>query len=271
MNCAATLPILLAAAAVGCAEAPLANQANAATANAATANATAQPTPAVEQVTLRATDGVAVFGSHYSAAAPRALILLFHQAESNRAEYREIAPRLAAAGYSALAIDQRAGGERFGARNATVDALGGSADFPAARADLEAALAWGATRRLPVILWGSSYSSALIFPVAAARPQGVAALLAFSPGEYIGEGDPVRAAAGRLTVPVFLTSASDPAEIAAVRPIHAALRGATKVHHVPAAGVHGSSTLIAEANAEGAEANWSAVLAFLQQVSASPR
>lgn len=50
------------------------------------------------------------------------MILLFHQAGSSKAEYATISPRLVAAGYSALAIDQRSGGELFGS-NETAAAL----------------------------------------------------------------------------------------------------------------------------------------------------
>ncbi len=69
-------------------------------------------------VQLKAADGVTVFGSYYRAERPKALILLFHQAGSSKDEYATIAPRLTAAGYSALAIDQRSGGSLFG-RNET--------------------------------------------------------------------------------------------------------------------------------------------------------
>ncbi|MBX9795833.1 MAG: alpha/beta hydrolase, partial [Sphingomonas sp.] len=56
------------------------------------------------------------------------MLLLFHQAGSSKDEYAAIAPQLAADGYSALAIDARAGGDLFGP-NQTVAALGGSADY----------------------------------------------------------------------------------------------------------------------------------------------
>jgi hypothetical protein len=51
-------------------------------------------------VTFNAKDGVKLFGNYYAAPNPKAIILLFHQAGSNKAEYATIAPRLVAAGYS---------------------------------------------------------------------------------------------------------------------------------------------------------------------------
>ena len=223
-----------------------------------------QPAAAVS-VTLTAADGVKVAGLHYRAPDPKAVILLFHQADSSKAEYATIAPRLVAAGYSALAIDQRSGGDVFGP-NQTAAALGHSADYAEAQRDLEAALAWGKRQGAPVILWGSSYSAALVFRVAA--DPAVKAVLAFSPGEYLGDGAPVAAAARRVKAPTFVTSASDPGEIAAAKTILAASPATTKRQHVPAQGVHGSSTLIPERNAIGAAANWDAVLAFLRSVDA---
>ena len=69
---------------------------------------------AAQPVTLKAADGVTVYGTYYPASEPKALILLFHQAGSSSGEYAAIAPRLARAGYSSLAIDQRVGGNLYG-------------------------------------------------------------------------------------------------------------------------------------------------------------
>lgn len=212
---------------------------------------------------LRASDGVWVFTHLYPAKKPKALILLFHQAGSSKDEYATIGPRLAAAGYSALAIDQRSGGDMFGP-NETVKALGHEGSYLEAKRDLEAALAWAAGQRVPVILWRSSYSSSLAFLVAAEHP--VKALLAFSPDEYFDGKPSVAAAARKLTIPVFVTSAQDPKEIAAARTLLDTVPGQTKQQFVPVhGGVHGSSILIPARNAGGAEEAWAAVLAFLDK------
>src|SRR5204862_37250 len=57
-----------------------------------------------EPVTLTAADGVKVAGVYTGVEKPKALILLFHQAESGRDEYATIAPRLATWGYASLRI-----------------------------------------------------------------------------------------------------------------------------------------------------------------------
>ncbi len=220
------------------------------------------PSPLV----IKAADGVAIHGALYAAPNPKAIILLFHQAGSGKGEYATIAPRLNALGYTALAIDQRSGGDLFGA-NETASAVSGQPSYLDAKADLQAALDWAKPQGKPIILWGSSYSSALVFLVAAENPGAVTALLSFSPGEYLGQPDLVRQSAAKLAVPVFVTSAKDAGEIAAAKAIVDAVPGTGKVQAVPAiAGVHGSSTLIAARNPAGAEDNWRAVETFLTRI-----
>ena len=227
---------------------------------------TAATQAGAERVSLQASDGITVHGLLYKAANPKALILLFHQAGSSKEEYATIAPRLVEAGYSALAIDQRAGDGMFGI-NETAEEFERKADYLEATPDLQAALDWARTQKLPIILWGSSYSSSLIFPLAAGQPQGIVALLAFSPGEYFDDKKMIRNAAAKVTVPVLIASANSKEEVSEADPIMSALpKSAANVRFVPEEGVHGSSTLIQSRNPKGAEANWRAVVAFLDKV-----
>jgi dienelactone hydrolase len=223
---------------------------------------------AAEPVTLTAADGVKVYGEFWPAAAPGApLILAFHQAGSSHAEYAPLAPRLNQAGFSVLAIDQRSGNGEFGGKNQTVAALGRSTTYDAALPDLEAALAWGRERAqgAPLLVWGSSYSAALVFVLAAKHAADIQGLLAFSPGEYLGKQGAVTEAARTLRLPMFVAQSSAKNEIDAARRILAKATGSTdKTQFVPARhGVHGSATLRADRNPAGAEENWAAVLAFL--------
>ena len=221
---------------------------------------------AAERLNLKADDGVAIYGLYYRAMHPKALILLFRQADSSKDEYAEIAPRLVGAGYSALAIDQRSGGRLFG-RNETAAKLGRPATYLDAKRDLEAALAWGEQQGSPVILWGSSYSASLVFLLAAEHPQSVKTVLAFSPGEYLEKPGTVRETAAHVTTPVFVTSSSDAEEISTARSILAASPAEIKEQYVPKqGGVHGSSTLLVSHNPKGAIANWQAVLSFIARV-----
>jgi dienelactone hydrolase len=220
-----------------------------------------------EPVTLKAADDVKIYGEYYKAEHPKALILLFHQAGSNRAEYATIAPRLVKEGYSALAIDQRSGGKLFGHPNETVTHFGHSGEYLDAEKDLEAALAWAGAQHLPVAIWGSSYSSSLVFLVAGKHPSEVKAVLSFSPGEYLGTPNMVQTAAAKVSAPLYVTSAKDDDEIAAAKAIVAAAASKSKTQFIPKiGGVHGSSTLRDDRNAKGSAENWTAVLGFLKTV-----
>lgn len=226
---------------------------------------------AQQDVTLTAADGVRISGTYYPAAKVSApIILLFHQAGSNRWEYAPIVPRLVTAGFSALAIDARHGDEMWGHKNETVARLGKEAGYIEALPDLEAALAW-ARKENPgrkVIVWGSSYSSCLVFVLAAKHPGEIAGLLSFSPAEYFQSNKTlVHDAAAKVNIPVFITSAKDAEEEEAARSIYDAVADKKdRVLFVPQiGGVHGSSTLRDDRNHEGAAENWTAVLAFLKQ------
>ncbi len=233
----------------------------------ATTNMVAAPDVAVvEDMTFRAGDGLTVFARRYDAQKPKAMILLFHQAGSSKDEYATIAPQLAAAGYSSLAVDARSGGTLFGV-NETAAALTSKPEYLDAQQDLQAALNWAESQKLPVILWGSSYSSSLVFPLAVANPGKIKAILAFSPGEYFDDKQLVGHAASQVDVPAFVTSASTAAEIAAARAIAQAVPGGRGQQFIPKVGVHGSSTLIKAKNPGGVDANWRAVMAFLSKVS----
>jgi dienelactone hydrolase len=221
----------------------------------------------VQALKLKAADGVTVYGKYYSAAHPKAVILLFHQAGSNSAEYASIAPRLTQEGYSALAIDQRAGGDMFGYVNQTQKEIGYNASYLEAVPDLEAALAYAAKQQLPIAVWGSSYSSSLVFLLAAKHPGEIKAVLAFSPGEYFDTPNMVQTFAAKVDLPIFVTSAKDKEEIAQAKIILAASPSKMKIQFIPQiAGVHGSSTLRSDRNPKGSVENWTAVLAFLNSV-----
>jgi len=220
-------------------------------------------------VRLRAQDGVMISALDYEAPRPTAIILLFHQAGSSKAEYATIAPRLVAAGYSALAIDQRSGGDLYGP-NETASHLRKPTTYEDAKLDLMAAFDWARTRHLPILLWGSSYSAALIFEVAAEHADQLGAILAFSPGEYLETDGEVTHAAARVHVPIYVTSSSDDDEIQVGRAILSASPAQTKIQFIPEFGVHGSSTLIEARNPKGAAENWSHVLSFLSGLSKPP-
>jgi dienelactone hydrolase len=225
---------------------------------------------AQQSVTLTAQDGTKVFGTYYPASNSSApIILLFHQAGSNRWEYAPIAPVLNTANFSSLAIDARHGGDMWGHKNETVVHLDHEGTYLESLVDLEAALAWARKQNgsRKVIVWGSSYSACLVFVLAAKHPGEIAGLLSFSPAEYFQNKSLVHDAAVKVNIPVFITSAKDREEEESARSIfNATADEKDRVLFVPrTAGVHGASTLRKDRNPDGTAENWSAVLAFLKQ------
>jgi dienelactone hydrolase len=219
--------------------------------------------------TLTAADKVKVFAAYYGTGdKSKPIVLLFHMAGANGAEYATIAPKLNALGFNALAVDQRSGGRAFGRANKTVNALGNSTAYRAALPDLQAALDWArANHAAKIIVAGSSYSASLVFLLAADNPGKIAGLMAFSPGEYLGRANTVRAAAAKLKdVAVFVTSASDRGEIAAARAIVDAVPGSAKTQFLPKHAPHGASALREDANPAGYKEMWAAVERFLRDL-----
>lgn len=220
--------------------------------------------PAMSQpVSFKSKDNVKIFANFEPAKGKtRGIVLLFHMAGSNKGEYAPLAPTLNRAGFATLAIDQRAGGDRWGEANQTAARAGGNPTFADAIPDLEAALTYAVKRRLgPIVLWGSSYSSALVFIVAARHPE-VKALLAFSPAEYI-EGYSISKEAAALSIPVYITSARDQSEVDSARLIANAISDKKAKLFVPDNGAHGSATLRVDVNPGGASENWREVMTFL--------
>lgn len=233
----------------------------------------ARPVRAQEQVQFKTADGVTIYANYYPAkASSQPMILLFHQAQSNRYEYSSIAPHLEALGFSCLAIDQRFGGTMFGEDNETdahmSKAAAQSHSVEGFEADLEAALAWAHAKNpgRKVILWGSSYSASLVFVIAAKHPAEVAGVLAFSPGEYFPNHPMlIEDAAKRVHVPVFITSENSADAVANATKIFEAVASSNKVHYSAKYAVHGSSTLLADRNPKGANVTWQVVMKFLTQ------
>jgi len=237
-------------------------------ANTAGANAAAATEIQGRPVWLQASDKLNVKGVYYQADHPKAIIVLFHQAGSSKGEYATIAPLLVEAGYSALAIDQRAGGGMYGT-NETVEQMpkDWKHSMEDAQADMEGAVQWAGRFGKPIILWGSSYSASLVIPLAHVYRDQVKAVLSFSPGEYFPDKQRIGRAAADLQVPIFITSAADPDEDAKAKAIAARVPDHLATLYAPKAGIHGSSTLIAAKDPDGADANWAAVTAFLDKLS----
>lgn len=223
---------------------------------------------APETIQLTASDGLTVTADVYRAvdASSSAWIVLAHQAMSSRGEYREIAPRLAAMGYNALALDQRSGRHFGNVVNETmIEARERNLEtgFLAAVPDIRAGVAWATSQTDgPVVLWGSSYSAALAIVLAGEDPGVVDAVIAMSPGEYLSAVSVTKAAAS-IRAPILIASAAS--ETARWRGIYAAIPEGAKRSFAPEdGGAHGSSALIA-GRSDQPEAYWTVIEAFLSE------
>ncbi len=143
-----------------------------------------------ETIHFTAEDGVKITADQYLISDSDApFIILFHQAGYSRGEYREIAPKLNKLGFNCLAVDQRSGKEVNGIINKTnkeAKKLKKSTEYIDAIPDLEAAYLYvkDEMKAKKIIVWGSSYSAALVFYLADKYPDGIDGVLSFSPGEY---------------------------------------------------------------------------------------
>lgn len=72
--------------------------------------------PAPRDVTIDAPDGAKLKATYYAAAKPGPAVILLHMCNSTRAGWAPLAPKLAAAGIHALALDYRGFGESAGPR-----------------------------------------------------------------------------------------------------------------------------------------------------------
>lgn len=177
--------------------------------------ATLVPAPAAP-ITLTATaaDGVTVYGTASFAALPDSapVIVLFHQGGSNaRAEYEPLVPWLNENGFRTIAWDLRVGGDIYGLNNRTADArlpvtpTSYCEGFPDMHAALDTSLEHSGSGQ--AIVWGSSYSGALVFHLAAEAPDKISRVISASPAN----GPPMvdclpQARLDELQTPAFVLS-----------------------------------------------------------------
>jgi len=178
-------------------------------------------------------------------------IVLFHQAGWSRGEYIEVAPKLNELGFNCMAIDQRSGKivnniENETAKRAAKRNL--SMNYPDAIPDLIAAIKYARKNFVKgkLIIWGSSYSSALVLKLAGENRKLCDAVLSFAPGEYFTRfGKPenwITQSAKNIEVPVFITSAKS--EKVYWTPIFEKIKSTNKHSFLPETeGNHGSRAL----------------------------
>ncbi len=198
-------------------------------------------------------------------------LLLCHQARWSRGEYRQTAPRLNAMGFNCMAIDQRSGEAANNIKNETAKAAkakGLGMSYLDARPDIVAALRHSRKEyaKGPLIVVGSSYSSALVLEIVGNEKKIADGVISFAPGEYFGKlgasGSFVRDGAKNLKCPVFITSAKK--EESSWRPIYKVIPSKTKTFYLPETkGNHGARALWKRF--DDSPGYWEALTAFLDE------
>lgn len=226
---------------------------------------------AQKTVHFNASDGIKITADLYMTSNTNApFIILYHQAGYSRGEYRNIAPKLNELGFNCMAIDQRSGKEVNGVINEThLEALklNKPTEYVDAIPDVEAAYQYVKLGIKPnkIIIWGSSYSAALVFFLGSAHYNGVDGILAFSPGEYFKiNGKEIKSYASKVECPIFITSAKNEEE--QWKGIYNAVKKEKKSFLPQTKGKHGSKALWKDNNSH--EAYWNAVKSFLLKIKA---
>ncbi len=222
-----------------------------------------------EKISFSSGDGIKVTADLYMTADSKApMIILYHQAGYSRGEYREIAPKLNALGFNCMAVDQRAGDSVNGVINEThreARSKNLPTEYLDALTDIEAAYVYVRHGLKPdkILLWGSSYSAALMFYMGSGHHKNLSGILAFSPAEYFKVNrKEIRDFARRVTAPVFISSARS--EYEEWKPIYEAVPGEKRSFLPEDEGRHGSKALWSDN--PGHELYWNAVEDFLDLV-----
>lgn len=222
-----------------------------------------------ETISFKANDGLEVTADLYmphESGAP--FIILYHQAGYSRGEYRTIAPKLNAMGFNCMAVDQRSGAEVNGIVNEThkkAVSKGLPTEYLDALPDIEAAYLYVKLGIKPnkIILWGSSYSAAMMFYMGSVHHNNLSGILCFAPGEYfrINNKD-LKTYASRITCPVFVTSAKN--EYSKWKGMYARINSEKSFFLPETEGKHGSKALWSDNSSH--QAYWTAVEQFLTKL-----
>lgn len=221
---------------------------------------------AQETITFKSRDGLLMTADMYEVKSDKPLILMCHQAGYSRGEYIETALKLNELGYSCLAIDQRSGSRVAGVPNETAQRAVDNrlpGDYLDARQDIEAAVDFAFEKsKKPIILMGSSYSASLVL-VIGKNSEKVAAIIAYSPGEYFQGELILKDEIQGLSKPTYITSARFEANN--VSTLVNRIKPEFVTHYVPnVKGLHGSKTLWK--STDGFEQFWDSLISFLESI-----
>lgn len=216
-------------------------------------------------------DGVEIIGDLFISAEKSPVILLFHQGGSNgRAEYESIIPRLLGMDCNVLSIDQRVGGQIYGKYNRTVANLSTNEfSYCDALPELLGALDFlnGTQLTGPRILWGSSYSAALVIQLASNSRLKIDRALAFSPSTNptAMKGCHPNQYFAVVQIPLLVLRPQSEMSERSIVQFEAATQHGHQVY-IAENGTHGSSMLVQERVTGDISKNWEIVESFLTKI-----
>lgn len=142
---------------------------------------------AQDKVTFMASDGLEVVANLYEIDSTYPYIILLHQSDYSKGEYKEIAISLLKLKYNCLAVDLRYGGTVNSVPNETAENAklnGMHREMYDSNIDIEAAIQYVYEKsNQEIILFGSSYSGTLALKIGKDNPK-IKAIIAYSPGEF---------------------------------------------------------------------------------------
>jgi len=201
---------------------------------------------AQQTLTFPSSDGLLITADLYLLDKSLPYIILFHQANFSRGEYRETAPKLMKLGYNCLAVDLRSGKEVNYIQNETA-ARARDKNLPVgyldAEKDMLSAIDYIKKQsKEKFVLLGSSYSASLALKIAKDNAK-VNAIVAFSPGEYFEQNLVLKVALAKLDKPVFIASTIN--EHPFIKEMMSGVSDNLITWWTPSkgAGIHGSSAL----------------------------
>jgi hypothetical protein len=218
-------------------------------------------------VTFTAGDGLVLTADKYITSTDNPYILLFHEQESSRGEFTDIARKLCKMDYNCLAVDIRNGGSKNYVSNETAKRCRENR-CPTSAADIEldmvAAIRYaGRQSSQPVILLGSGANGSLCLKLATELEQ-VKAVIALSPGEYFLPALNIEDTITGLDKPVFITSSQS--EFPYVSRLSSGIDAQYLTLFEPQLGEGGRGTAaLTEENAHNSE-YWFALLLFFKEL-----
>ena len=202
---------------------------------------------AKDKVTFESTDNIIVTAMQYKANDTMPYIVMCHDENSSKGEYRHETQKFMKLGYNCLAVDLRNGNTFDSVPNETATLVRlrqlhvGNADV---QLDIVAAINYAhSINNKKVILMGSGYSASLALYIGATNLL-VSSVVVFSPTDYFGGSLKTKDVFSKYqSIPVYV--ASSKAESADVKKYVAAIPTAKLTTFTPTgSGAHGSAALL---------------------------